>query len=105
MLEKSASHSLTYVKGPDGQVLPEDEDEIPSSKEEGQERWHEAMTLRFLQGRDVEFSYKEVDESEEWDILEKMDAEEEWFDDEEPEWIGDDPDTKGKDGETGIQDF
>lgn len=99
------SEDLAYVPGPDGQVLPEDEDEIPRTKEEGMERWREAMTLRFLKGMDSDFSYKEVDESDEWDIIERKDAEEHWFEEEEPEWVEDSPHDKEKRGETGIQDF
>jgi hypothetical protein len=96
---------LAYVPGPDGQVLPEDEDEIPLTKEEGMERWQEAMTMRFLQGKDLDFPYEEVDESEEWDVIERQDAEEQWFEDQEPEWVGDDVRDNEKHGETGIQDF
>lgn len=100
-----ASAGIIYVPGPDGQVLPEDEDEIPNTKEDGMERWQEAMTMRFVQGRDPDFSYKEVDDSDEWDIIERKDAEEQWFEDEEPEWTGDDRKDNEKLGETGIQDF
>ena len=99
------AEDLAYVPGPDGQVLPEDEDEVPKNKEEGMERWREAMTLRFLKGRDTDFSYKEVDENDEWDVIEREDAEEHWFDEEEPEWADDSPDDKEKRGETGVQDF
>jgi hypothetical protein len=94
---------VPYVRGQHGEVLPEDPDEVPRSKEEGYERWKFEMTLKFLKGEDHDFDYKEVDESEEWDILEMMEEEEKWFDDEEPEWIGDE--VEKMDGETGIQDF
>lgn len=100
------SHSdLVYVAGPDGQVLPEDEDEIPQTKEEGLSRWQEAMALRFVQGDDPDFHYEEVDGNEDWDVLERQEAEEQWFEDEEPEWIENDPKAKNNHGETGIQDF
>lgn len=106
MISGRAADDLAYVPGPDGQVLPEDEDEVPRTKEEGMERWKEAMTLRFLHGKDPDFSYEEVDESEEWDVIERQDAEEQWFEDEDPEWTGDDDaNDNGKHGETGIQDF
>ena len=98
-----SANDLAYVPGPDGQVLPEDEDEVPQSKEEGLDRWKEAMTLRFLQGKDEDFEYAEVDGSEEWDVVERRDAEEKWFEDEEPQWAADEH--KVKESETGIQDF
>lgn len=100
----SSLPSVTYVRGADGEVLPEDPDEIPKSKEEGFERWKFEMTLRFLRGEDQEFDYKSVDENGEWDEIEKMEEEERWFDDEEPEWLAD-PGKETLDGETGIQDF
>lgn len=91
---------VSYVRGENGELLPEDPDEIPKTKEEGLERWKFAMTIRFLKGEDPDFPYKEVDESDEWDTIESKEEEERWFDDEEPEWVGDDDA-----GETGIQDF
>ena len=95
---------VTYVRGEDGEVLLEDPDEVPKTKEEGLERWKFEMTLKFLRGEDPDFDYKAVDESEEWDEIERKEEEERWFDDEEPEWA------EGRSiaavgGETGIQDF
>lgn len=95
---------VSYVRGEDGEVLPEDPDEIPKTKEDGLERWKFAMTIKFLKGEDQDFDYKEIDESDEWDILEGKEEEERWFEDEEPEWVGEEEEpTVG--GETGIQDF
>ncbi|KAH8590749.1 coiled-coil domain-containing protein-domain-containing protein [Bisporella sp. PMI_857] len=91
---------VSYVRGEDGEVLPEDPDEIPKTKEDGFQRWKFEMTVKFLRGDDKDFDYKEVDESEEWDIIESQEAEEKWFDDEEPEW-----EDGIKSGETGIQDY
>lgn len=93
---------VTYVRGPDGQVLPEDPDEIPVNKEEGIRRWRHEMTMRFLRGDDYEFTYKEIDESDEWDLIEGREEEDKWFDEEEPHWTDYDG---AKSGETGIQDF
>lgn len=95
---------VSYVRGEDGEVLPEDPDEIPKTKEEGFERWKFEMTLRFLKGDDQEFEYKAVDESEEFDEIEKKEEEERWFEDEEPEWVAEEGSEK-MGGETGIQDF
>jgi hypothetical protein len=48
----------------------------------------------------------EVDESDEWDIIESKEEEERWFEDEEPEWVEEaDPSVETIGGETGIQDF
>jgi len=64
------------------------------------------MTIKFLKGEDPDFNYKEIDESNEWDVIESMEEEEKWFDDEEAEWvIEEDPSVKTVGGETGIQDF
>lgn len=102
---KQRVEDLAYVPGPDGQVLPEDEDEIPQTKEEGMERWREAMTLRFLRGGDEDFEYGDVDGREEWDVIEREDAEEHWFEEEEPGWVEGSTGEGEKRGETGIQDF
>lgn len=101
---KSSVPFVSYVRGEDGEVLPEDPDEVPKTKEEGFERWKFEMTLKFLRGEDLDFDYKEVDEGGEWDEIESKEEEERWFDDEEPEWVGEEGvETVG--GETGIQDF
>lgn len=96
---------VSYARGENGEVLPEEEDEVPRSKEEGFERWKFEMTLRFLAGEDQDFDYKTVDESDEWDVVERMEREEKWFDDEEPEWIADENEGVLHGGETGIQDY
>lgn len=96
---------LSYARGQNGEVLPEDPDEVPRSKEDGFERWKFEMTLKFLRGEDEDFDYQDVDAGGEWDEIENRDVEERWFEDEEPEWLGEEEtgDTVG--GETGIQDF
>lgn len=95
---------VSYVRGDDGEVLPEDPDEVPKSKEDGFERWKFEMTIKFLKGEDQDFDYKEIDESEEWDVIEIKEEEEKWFEDEEPEWVGEEGSVVVG-GETGIQDF
>ncbi|TAQ84515.1 hypothetical protein B7494_g7150 [Chlorociboria aeruginascens] len=84
---KSSLPFVSYVRGEDGEVLPEDPDEIPRSKEEGYERWKFEMTMKFLRGEDREFNYREIDESNELDEIENQEEEEKWFEDEEPEWV------------------
>lgn len=98
---------MSYTRGPDGEILAEDRDEIPPNKEEGERRWQWEMGLRFVQGNDSDFDYKAVDENDELDDW--SDKQNEYFEDEEPEWVVDN--TRGEDarpslqGETGIQDF
>jgi hypothetical protein len=88
-------------------VLPDDEDEVPTSKEEGAERWREAMTRRFVEGRDEEFEYARVDADEGLDVLERREEEERWFDEEDPGWVDDGVGGRSAEerGETGVQDF
>jgi len=106
---KSASQgslsSVSYMRSKDGEILPEDPDEVPRSKEDGFERWKFEMTAKFLNGEDPDFPYQEVDENEELDIIENKEAEERWFEDEEPEWVGEGQRPEILRGETGIQDF
>ena len=66
------------------------------------------MTLKFLRGEDGDFDYRAVDESEEWDEVERREDEERWFDEEEPEWVepeGGEKEVERTGGDTGIQDF
>ncbi|CAP98930.1 hypothetical protein E8E15_004616 [Penicillium rubens] len=98
---------MSYTRGPDGEILAEDRDEIPPNKEEGERLWRWEMGLRFMQGNDIDFDYKTVDEND--DLDDHTDEQDQYFEDEEPEWVVDS--TRGDDarpnlqGETGIQDF
>lgn len=98
-------------------------EEKPKTKEEGRQRWEEFLRERFVHGGDEEFDYSKVDGNEDLDLMEHRDREEEWFDDDEPEWADDsdevdepdDGDGRGETtrpkrervlmGETGIQDY
>lgn len=90
----------------------------PETLDEGRQRWRDFLRRRFVLGRDEDFNYRAVDENDDLDALERRDADEAWFDDEEPGWASDQPGTDGPDdtvmegtktkapeGETGIQDF
>ena len=95
-----------YSRGPNGEIVAEDRDEVPASKEEGERMWRWEMTIRFLRGYDTDFDYKAVDENDEYDDLNE--AQGRYFDDEEPEWMveGEGGDMQSRlQGETGIQDF
>jgi len=90
----------------------------PETPDEGRERWRDFLRRRFVLGRDEDFNYRAIDENDDLDALERRDADEAWFDDEEPGWASDQPGadgpddtamagtkTKAPEGETGIQDF
>ena len=103
--------TMTYKRGADGEILAEERDEVPKTKEEGMQRWRKAMELRFLGGKDEDFEYATVDEGEEFDDrgVEEREEEEKWFAEEEPRWVGDTQDDRSEElqveGETGVQDF
>ncbi|KAI9802573.1 MAG: hypothetical protein M1833_001645 [Piccolia ochrophora] len=108
------SVTVTYERGPRGEIYPEDPDDAPRNKEEGQERWRVEMTERFLRGNDDDFDYEGVDENEDLDdrAQEERDEEEKWFEEEEPRWVlghghsGRRSDGEGQlRGQTGVQDF
>lgn len=98
------STSISYSKREDGEVLPEDPDEVPMSKEEGLERWRWEMEARFLRGEDEEVDYGRIDDDERWDVFEEREVQERYFEEEEPEWV-ETKDGEGVGGETGVQDF
>ena len=70
-----------YVRGKEGEVVPEDEDEIPRTKEEGKAKWKQTMEFRFLQGKDTDFAYLKVDQDDSLDVLERQEKEEKYFED------------------------
>ncbi|OHF03357.1 coiled-coil domain-containing protein [Colletotrichum orchidophilum] len=76
------------------------------TKEEGLKRWHEFLTERFVRGHDEDFDYSLIDHNEEYDVMERRDAEEAWFDQEDPGWASDaNEGVETTRGQTGIQDF
>ena len=103
--------SMTYLRGKNGEIIEEEKDEIPKDKEEGLNRWRKQIELIFLRGDDTDFDYSKVDGSEEYDdrAVDEREAEESWFEEQEPEWAIDE-DTpsafeRKPDGQTGVQDF
>jgi hypothetical protein len=94
---------FTYARGADGDILPEEPDEVPENKEEGRAWWVDEMTQRFLRGDDKNFDYKTVDDNDKYDDPEEeRDLEEAYFDSMEPYWDGEERELQG---ETGIQDY
>lgn len=75
--------------------------------------WVTFLRERFIRGGDEDFEYGVVDNDDEYDVLERRDKEEAWYDEEEPGWAsdGDSPHNGGRkiervlEGETGIQDY
>ncbi|KAJ9612137.1 hypothetical protein H2200_003734 [Cladophialophora chaetospira] len=103
---------FTYKRGPDGEILAEDRDEIPANKEDGLARWRWEMETRFLRGGDEDFEYDAVDNNPDYDdrVIEERDAQDRYFDEEEPEFVeGEEAVAKSKShelrGESGVQDF
>ncbi|SPO03743.1 uncharacterized protein DNG_06426 [Cephalotrichum gorgonifer] len=94
-VNRSAAASADYDNGVD-----------PMTKEEGRELWNEFITDRFVKGEDPDFDYSKVDDDDDLDTMERQDAQDAWFDDEEPTWAVDAVSgAKAPHGETGIQDF
>jgi hypothetical protein len=109
-LANPKSATLTYTRGPNGEIYPEDPEDAPKTKEEGLERWKRDMSLRFLRGEDDDFDYNTVDDNEEWDdkTTEEREVQERYFEDEEPSWVlepNDNAENVAVRGETGVQDF
>ncbi|CAJ2503426.1 Uu.00g108200.m01.CDS01 [Anthostomella pinea] len=81
----------------------------PSTQQEGRERWADFLRRRFVLGRDEDFDYRHVDEDDDYDVLERREREDEWFDYEEPAWAGGEEEGEEERrrlrGETGVQDF
>lgn len=71
------------------------------------ELWRGFLEDRFVKGDDSDFDYDKADKDETLDTLERGEAEDRWFNDEEPSWVGQDQHDKGveRTGETGVQDF
>ncbi|KAF8460305.1 coiled-coil domain-containing protein-domain-containing protein, partial [Kalaharituber pfeilii] len=76
------------------------EEDTIQTKEEGRERWEEAMTRRFLAGEDEDVDYSTIDDNEAYDDTKQLerDVEDAYFDAESPS-------VEGPSTDTGIQDF
>ena len=97
---------MRYRRDEKGQIIAEESDEVPESKEEGRDRWIKEMELRFVRGNDGEFDYEHVDGKEVYDDQATIgrEQEEEWFEKEEPRWVPNKED-QNLVGETGVQDY
>jgi len=104
--------STRYRRDDQGEIIAEEKDEVPPSKEEGEQKWSKEMELRFLRGDDIDFDYQTVDENEEYDdrAAQEREEQEKYFEAEEPRWrTFCTEEDSGFDrqlvGQTGIQDF
>ncbi|KKA28517.1 hypothetical protein TD95_002891 [Thielaviopsis punctulata] len=103
-------------------ALDQRADEEPAAREEACEMWREYLRDRFISGGDEEFDYEAVDGDEGLDQQAARDAEEKWFDDDEPRFVESESESESESegteeekrarrrqramrGETGIQDF
>ncbi|KAL2198823.1 coiled-coil domain-containing protein-domain-containing protein [Corynascus similis CBS 632.67] len=82
----------------------------PKTREEGLAQWEAYLRDRFIRGEDDDFDYALVDDDDEYDVLDRVDREEAWFEEEDPEWAtSGEEGERGKEkilrGETGIQDY
>lgn len=105
MQTPDAGNPLVYERRTNGEIVGVEEDagEHVEGKTEGLEKWKDVMGRRFMRGEDRDFDYNVVDAGEEFDDLEEeaRGAQDDWFDGEEQEFVGD-----GRpQGETGVQDF
>ncbi|KAK4443719.1 coiled-coil domain-containing protein-domain-containing protein [Podospora aff. communis PSN243] len=108
----SQSQAPSSACAPAG-VVSVDDLPPPKTKSQGREQWEAFLRERFVRGEDEDFEYVRVDMEEEYDVLERTEREEAWFDEETPEWVGEDGEEGGKGerperiltGETGVQDF
>jgi len=97
--------TLAFKRGPDGAIIEEDINEIPETRDEGREMWREHMAARFVQGRDTDFDYEQVDANDEYDdrALQEEAAEERYFAAESPDNVLDEQ--RPLEGESGVQDY
>lgn len=80
------------------------------TRAEGRAQWEAFLRDRFIRGEDDDFEYARVDDDDEYDVLERREREEAWFDAEDPGWVASDStadsgEEKVLKGETGVQDF
>lgn len=78
----------------------------PETKTEGHAQWMDFLRERFIRGGDEDFEYGAVDGDEELDVVERVEREEAWFDEESPGWDlgGEEEEEGGGDGGDGSGD-
>ncbi|KAF5001247.1 hypothetical protein FGRMN_1147 [Fusarium graminum] len=103
---------LSQLKEGDGTMNSTGDLEHPwekpaADKAHGSILWHAFLEERFVHGLDEDFDYKPIDTDEDLDTMLRRDAQDAWFDDEEPSWIDEESSARlaTRQGETGVQDF
>lgn len=101
-IEEEETPTAKVISGLDNSWDQEVEDKV-----EALELWQIFLAERFIQGEDEDFDYATVDDNEDYDVVARRDAEDAWFDDEEPGWVesASEADKPVRQGETGVQDF
>ncbi|WPH03258.1 Hypothetical protein R9X50_00613500 [Acrodontium crateriforme] len=103
----SPRDDVVYIREANGSItmLEADADERVTTLEQGWAKWKHLMGARFVRGEDDEFEYADVDDDEDLDdiVEEERVRAEEWFDDEEARFVGDE--RTGPEGETGVLDY
>ncbi|KOS18838.1 hypothetical protein ESCO_000077 [Escovopsis weberi] len=77
-------------------------------REQGLQLWRAFVEERFVHGEDEDFDYAAVDADDDLDVAARNEAEDAWFEQEDPAWAAEDLLTGEKQaisGQTGIQDF
>ncbi|KAL2269365.1 hypothetical protein VTJ83DRAFT_1549 [Remersonia thermophila] len=76
----------------------------PRTRAEGRRQWEAFLRDRFIRGEDGDFDYAGlVDGNDEYDVLERREMEERWFDEEEAEWASSFDDDDDDDLEEGDE--
>lgn len=91
----SAVSPLAALGGVDEALPP------PETKTEGHAQWTHFLRERFIRGGDEDFEYGAVDRDDELDVVERVEREEAWFDEESPGWDLGEEEEGGGDGGDG----
>ncbi|KAL7916481.1 coiled-coil domain-containing domain-containing protein [Trichoderma velutinum] len=103
---EQGNQALEYSKVPgDGGAGTNAWDADAENREHGKQLWHAYLEVRFVDGLDEDFDYEKVDDNYKYDTMAIQDAEDAWFDDEEPSWVDGEAQFPVRLGETGVQDF
>lgn len=115
--ENTTTHAFTAFRSLETEMAAP-----PRTRAGGRQQWEAYLRDRFIRGGDDDFEYARVDGDDEYDVLERAEQEDAWFDEEDPSWASDSPAASSNSssgagahgrrpveriltGETGIQDF
>jgi hypothetical protein len=99
------SSSIIYKRAANGNIVgvEQDEEARATTKEDGWQKWVDAMGRRFINGDDPDFDYAAVDSNNEYDDRSEEDrlGLEKYLEDEAAEFVGEGVPS----GETGVLDY